>query len=146
MPREPIARSLPPTVVKPTPALALVLLLATLTACTVPGKACTELGASNGVNVTVQGADRTQDLVVEACVDGDCATGTLFAGGTDGAFVDLPAVDSTSPVDVRVTVRSQGGDVVVRSTTVRTTPRTVQPNGPDCDPTAFQAAVTVSVP
>ena len=110
-----------------------------------PDKACTEIGASNGVNVTVQGADRAQDLVVEACVDGDCATGTLFAGGTDGAFVDLAAVDSTSPVDVRVTVRSPGGDVIVRPTTVRATPRTVQPNGPGCEPTAFQAAVTVTV-
>ena len=129
----------------PGPALALVLLLATTSACTVPDKPCTEIGASNGVNVTVQGADRTQDLVVEACVDGDCATGTLYAGGTDGAFVDLAAVDSTSPVDVRVTVRSQAGAVVVGPTTVRSTPRTVQPNGPDCEPTAYQAAVTVTV-
>jgi hypothetical protein len=125
------------------PAVALVAVLAT-SACTVTGRACTDIGASNGVNVTVQGADQTQDLVAEVCVGADCATGTLFAGGTGGDFVDLPAVHSTSAVDVRVTVRSQSGVVVVPATTVRSTPRKVQPNGPGCEPTAFQAAVTVT--
>ena len=116
--------------------------LALTTACVQP-RACTEIGASNGVNVTVNGADRTQDLVVEACVDTACSTGTLFAGDTDGAFVDLSAIDSADPLDVAVTVRTQAGEVLVPTTTIRSTPRTVQPNGPGCDPTAYQAAVTV---
>ena len=129
----------------PGPALALVLLLATTSACTVAAKACTEIGASSGVNVTVEGADRSQDLLVEACVGAACATGTLYADIGEGAFVDLPAVASTAPVAVTVTVRSQAGDVLVRPTTVRSTPVRVQPNGPGCDPVAYQAAVTVAV-
>ena len=95
--------------------------------------------------MTVDGADRTQDLVVEACVVTACSTGTLFADDTGGAFVDLAAIDSTDPVDVTVTVRTQTGQVLVPATTVSSTPRKVQPNGPGCDPTAYQAAVTVSV-
>ena len=120
-------------------------LVALTTACEQP-RACTEIGATNGVSVSVDGADRTQDLVVEVCVDKACSTGTLFANDTGAAFVDLAAVDSTDPVDVTVTVRNPAGQVLVPVTTVRSTPRTVQPNGPGCDPTAYQAAVTVDVP
>ncbi|MEO6412404.1 MAG: hypothetical protein ABIO48_07425 [Pedococcus sp.] len=125
--------------------VAVVGLVLLTSACEQP-RACTEIGATNGVSVSVDGADRTQDLVVEACVDEACSTGTLFASDTGGAFVDLAAVDSTDPVDVTVTVRTQSGQVLVPATTVRSTPRTVQPNGPGCDPSAHQAAVTVAVP
>jgi hypothetical protein len=131
--------------VNPCHVVAIVGLVLLTTACEQP-RACTEIGASNGVSVSVDGADRTQDLVVEACVDKACSTGTLFASDTGGAFVDLTAVDSTVPVDVTVTVRTQSGRVLVPATTVRSTPRRVQPNGPGCDPTAYQAAVTVAVP
>jgi len=130
--------------VNPGPAVALVLLLATTSACTVAAKACTEIGASSGVNVTVRGVDRTQDLLVEVCVGADCATGPLYADVDGGAFVDLPAVASTAPVAVTVTVRSRAGDVLVRPTTIQSTPARVQPNGPGCDPVAYQAAVTVA--
>ena len=125
--------------------VAVVGLVLLTTACEQP-RACTEIGATNGVSVSVDGADRTQDLVVEACVDKACSTGTLFASDTGGAFVDLAAVASTDPVDVTVTVSTQSGQVLVPATTVRSTPRRVQPNGPGCDPTAYQAAVTVAVP
>ncbi len=125
--------------------VAVVGLVVLTTACEQP-RACTEIGATNGVSVSVDGADRTQDLVVQACVENTCSTGTLFSSDTAGAFVDLAAIDSTDPVDVTVTVRTQAGQVLVPATTVRSTPRTVQPNGPGCDPTAYQAAVTVAVP
>ena len=125
--------------------VAIVGLVLVTTACEQP-RACTEIGASNGVNVSVDGADRTQDLAVEACVATACSTGTLFAGDTGGAFVDLVAISSTDPVDITVTVRTQAGVTVVPATTVRSTPTKVQPNGPGCDPTAYQAAVTVAVP
>jgi hypothetical protein len=131
--------------VNPRQVVAIVGLVLLTTACEQP-RACTEIGASNGVNVSVDGAERTQDLAVQACVDKACSTGTLFASDTGGAFVDLAAIDSTDPVDVTVTVRTLAGQVLVPATTVRSTPRTVQPNGPGCDPTAYQAAVTVVVP
>jgi hypothetical protein len=131
--------------VNPCHVVAVVGLVLLTTACEQP-RACTEIGATNGVSVSVDGADRTQDLVVEACVDRACGTGTLFASDTGGAFVDLAAVASTDPVDVTVTVSTQSGQVLVPATTVRSIPRTVQPNGPGCDPTAYQAAVTVVVP
>jgi hypothetical protein len=128
--------------VNPSHVVATVALVVLTTSCEQP-RACTEIGAANGVSVSVDGVDRTLDLAVEACVDQACSTGTLFAGGTDAAFVDLSAVDSTAPVDITVTVRTQTGQVLVPATTVRSTPRKVQPNGPGCDPTAYQAAVTV---
>jgi hypothetical protein len=131
--------------VNPCHVVAVVGLALLTTACEQP-RACTEIGATNGVSVSVDGADRTQDLVVEACVDRACSTGTLFASDTGGAFVDLAVVASTDPVDVTVTVSTQSGQVLVPATTVRSIPRTVQPNGPGCDPTAYQAAVTVVVP
>jgi hypothetical protein len=131
--------------VNPFHVVAVVGLVVLTTACEQP-RACTEIGAANGVSVSVDGADRTQDLVVEVCVEKACNTGTLFADGNDGAFVDLSAIDSTDPVDVVVTVRLQTGVLLVPGTTVRSTPRMVQPNGPGCDPTAYQAAVTVDVP
>jgi hypothetical protein len=131
--------------VNPCHVVAVVGLVLLTTACEQP-RACTEIGATNGVSVSVDGADRTQDLVVEACVDRACSTGTLFASDTGGAFVDLAVVASTDPVDVTVTVSTQSGQVLVPATTVRSIPRTVQPNGPGCDPTAYQAAVTVVVP
>ena len=118
--------------------------LALTSACEQP-RACTEIGAANGVNVSVDGADRSQDLVVEACVETACSSGTLFADDTGGAFVDLAGIDSTDPVEVTVAVRTQTGQVLVPATKVRSTPRSVQPNGPGCDPTAYQAAVTVAV-
>jgi hypothetical protein len=130
--------------VNPRHAVLVVGLVLLTTACEQP-RACTEIGAANGVSVSVVGADRAQDLVVEACVETACSIGTLFADDTGGAFVDLTAIDSTDPVEVTVTVRTQSGQVLVPATKVRSTPRTVQPNGPGCDPTAYQAAVTVAV-
>jgi hypothetical protein len=124
--------------------VALVGLVVLTSACEQP-RACTEIGAANGVNVSVDGADRSQDLVVEACVETACSTGTLSADDTGGAFLDLAGIDSTDPVEVTVTVRTQTGQVLVPATKVRSTPRPVQPNGPGCDPTAYQAAVTVAV-
>jgi hypothetical protein len=131
--------------VNPCHVVAVVGLVVLTTACEQPG-ACTDIGAANGVRVSVDGADRTQDLVVEVCVDKACSTGTLFAGDNEAAFVDLAAIDSTDPVDVVVTVRTQTGVLLVPGTTVRSAPRMVRPNGPGCDPTAYQAAVTVDVP
>lgn len=120
------------------------LALSATVACGPEARACTEIGAANGVDVTVQGLQRVEDLVVEVCVAGECRTAPLFIDGPPSAFVDLPAVSSTKAIVVRVSVRDQSQRVVVPATEVRATPRKVQPNGPDCDPTAYQAAVTVT--
>lgn len=115
--------------------------------CSEPPRACTEIGATNGVKVTVKGglgaADARQRFV-EACVAGVCGSGLLADG--ESAWVDLATVSSTSPVTVTVTVRQDDGSVLVPTATVVVTPSKVQPNGPGCEPTAYQAEVTVLGP
>ena len=128
-------------------------LVLTSTACVPPPRACTEIGATNGVRVTIAGFPRAFDaqagndeISVRACVRGRCGTGAFMGAEEDSAWVDLPAISSTEPVDVTVTARDTAGAVFVPETTVRVTPRKVQPNGPGCEPTAFQAQVTVTPP
>jgi hypothetical protein len=119
-------------------------------ACVPPPKACTEIGATNGVRVTIAGFPRAFDaqaradeISVRACVGATCGTGAFRGAEEDSAWVDLPAVGSTDPV---VTARDSAGAVFVPATTVRVVPRKVQPNGAGCEPTAFQAQVTVTPP
>lgn len=127
-------------------------LVLTTAACVPPPKACTEIGATNGVRVTIAGFPRafdaragTDEISVRACLGATCGTGAFRGAEEDSAWVDLPAI-SADPVDVTVTARDSAGSVFVPETTVRVTPRKVQPNGPGCEPTAFQAQVTVTPP
>src|SRR3954449_9627603 len=103
--------------------------------------ACTAVGAESGVSVAISGQGRAEPLRVTACVEGHCSD--TSAQGADGPiFIANSRVTSERPTRVTVTVRRQSGAVLVpvRETTV--TPKRVQPNGPDCDPTAYVATVS----
>ncbi|WP_299521213.1 hypothetical protein, partial [uncultured Serinicoccus sp.] len=58
-------------------------------------------------------------------------------------FIKSSAVDSTTPLDVEVTV-SQDETPISGPTSVRVHPGRTQPNGPLCDPTAHVATVELS--
>jgi hypothetical protein len=111
--------------------------------CVQQPRACTEIGASNGVAVTVLDLVRSEQLDVEVCVDGQCVTAPMFPDGPPETFVDLPAVDSLAERTYRVTVRTPAGAVVVPTQDVTAAARRVQPNGEGCPPTAYQARVSV---
>lgn len=106
-------------------------------------RACTEIGASNGINVSAPGLVRTEQLEVEVCVGGQCATGPLFVDGPAEAFIELAAVDSAEPRTYQVTVRMPGGPVVVPTQEHTVSARRVQPNGEGCPPVAHQASVSL---
>lgn len=115
--------------------------------CSQPQRACTEIGASNGAQVTVEGlgaVDELREVIVEVCLEGTCGSRQLQTCCADAVFVDLATIQSTDPVDLAVTVRTDDGTVLIDAPRVPATPRTVQPNGPGCPPTAYQAQVTVS--
>jgi hypothetical protein len=100
------------------------------------------IGAFSGASVTVTGLDPSTTVQVTVCHLASCAT---VPGGAERgpAFVGLPELTSTKPVQLRVTVRASG-DVVVPETTVTATPETYRPNGEGCDPTVYVAHVTVA--
>ena len=117
-------------------------------ACSEPLRVCTEIGATNGVQVTVKGlgaSDELRQVFVEVCLMGTCGIQQLQTCCSDSVFVDLATIRTTDPVDLAVTVRTDSGTVLVGAPRVPTTPRVVQPNGPGCEPTAYQAQATIEV-
>ena len=104
--------------------------------------ACTMIGAFSGASVTVTGLDPSTTVQVTVCHLASCAT---VPGGAERgpAFVGLPELTSTRPVQLRVSVRSSG-EVLVPETTVTATPETYRPNGEGCDPTVYVAHATVA--
>ncbi|MGA8979758.1 MAG: hypothetical protein WB473_11680 [Pedococcus sp.] len=115
--------------------------------CSQPSRACTEIGASNGAHVTVEGlgaSDELREVFVEVCVAGTCGSQQLQTCCSDSVFIDLVTMRSTDPVELAVTLRTGDGSVLIDAPRIPATPRTVQPNGPGCEPTAYQAQVTVS--
>lgn len=119
------------------------LALETLAGCT--SKSCTVIGAPSGVGVTILGLPRSAPLVVEVCVSTTCTTTTSAADSTAPVFVENAAVTSNGPTELTVAIRNQDGKTVVPVTHLVTHPRKHQPNGPDCEPTAYVADVTAGV-
>jgi hypothetical protein len=114
-----------------------------LAGCVQQPRACTEIGAANGVAVEVVGLVRSEQLDVEVCLDGQCVAAPMFADGPPETFVELPGVDSVAERTYRVTVRTPEGTVVVPSQEVVVAASRVQPNGEGCPPTAYQARISV---
>ena len=117
--------------------------LSGLAGCVQQPRACTEIGASNGVAVDVLDLVRSEQLDVEVCLEGQCVSAPLFVDGPPETFVELPAVDSVAELTYRVTVRTQAGAVVVPTQEVIAAASRVQPNGEGCPPTAYQARLSV---
>jgi len=105
--------------------------------------ACTAIGAESGVSVDISGQGRGEPITATACVEGHCSdTSVQEADGP--IFIANSKVTSEEPTRVTVTVRRQSGAVLVPSRETTVTPKRVQPNGPDCDPTAYVATVSVA--
>jgi hypothetical protein len=106
---------------------------------------CTTIGASSGVSVATPSLPRSAPLVIEVCVGTTCTTNTSVADVTMPLFVVNDALTSEEPTDLTVAIRSKDGKTLVPATHVVTHPVKHQPNGPDCQPTAYVVAVTAGV-
>jgi hypothetical protein len=125
------------------PVVLALIALSGVAGCVQQPRACTEIGASNGVAVTAEGVNRQQQLVVEVCLEGQCVTAPMFVDGPPETFVELPAVSSVEERTYRVTLRAPDGAVVVPTQEVIAAATRVQPNGEGCPPVAHQARVSV---
>ncbi len=129
----------------PQRAFAGVLLLAAasvLTACDDGpiGIACTEIGCSDGLTVSLDGPAPTGTIIevedvdgstmsIECGVDWPCQNSVFFAGFT--------------PDRVTVTVTNAAG---VRTAVFDPAYEAFRPNGPDCEPECVQAVVDMDLP
>ncbi len=147
---------------------AAVAVLLLLSGCTNPTVACTEIGASPGVSVTVEKAPATSltGLTLRVCWDGACkdydvdlspgsdtvdqgcdgsepdaaCSATAVPNGTMVGFVTVPALPAG---EVLVGAALHKGDRTTRLAEVAIHTATTYPNGPQCEPAANQAQVTI---
>jgi len=144
-----------------------VLLLAS--ACTAPGAVgCTEIGASPGVGVTVEKASAANvtALRLRVCWAGDCTdhevelspgsdtvdqgcesdepdaacSATVVPNDTLVGFVEIPGLPAG---EVQIGATLQHGKRSTRLPEVAIQAETAYPNGPQCEPAANQAQVTI---
>ena len=139
-----------------------------VTACTAPGVACTEIGASPGVGVTVEKASAASvtALSLRVCWAGDCSdhdvalspgsdsidqgcegdepdaacSATVVPNGTLVGFVEVPGLPAG---EVLIGATLQEGKRSTRLPEVAIQAETTYPNGPQCEPAANQAQVTI---
>jgi hypothetical protein len=118
---------------------------------TMPGdaRACTLIGCQSGVFWRFEAAvsaDWPRPLTFEACIDDHCETSEVSAdqvvatyrarvGLYDGIDREAEHVATVRVVGPAGVVLLQREDVVVLSS--------IQPNGPDCPPTCWQATISV---
>jgi hypothetical protein len=121
-----------------------------LTACHMNGQEaghpCSLVGAESGIRVVYERALRGHPgrLTVKACAGGECQTvDAVDASHQPLLIVGGHQVKDATPVPVRVTVVDQTGREVFQGHT-RVTPHKVQPNGPDCPPTAWVGSVVAT--
>jgi hypothetical protein len=111
-------------------------------------KACGAVGAYSGVVVTVpagtfsaDGTDASAPFTMQACAATACAQQSADQLSRSTSVV-LDAVHSGRRISVSVSIRSATGTSIASATT-QVAPTKFQPNGPGCDPTVWQARVTV---
>ena len=121
-----------------------------LTACHIFGQearhACSLVGADSGIRVVYERALRGHNgpLTVKACAGGECQTvDAVDAPHQPLLVVGAHQVKDSTPVPLRVTVVDQAGREVFQGHT-QVTPHKVQPNGPDCSPTAWVGSVVAT--
>src|SRR5580765_5305467 len=106
-------------------------------------KSCTAVGAEDGVALTAVGYPADAALSVKVCRGTTCASTQLDLTQSDAGFVAL-RLTSTTAQALRVSVRTAAGPPVLEGAAISVVPVKIQPNGPDCDPTAYQAGIRVS--
>ncbi|MBO1756761.1 hypothetical protein [Allobranchiibius sp. CTAmp26] len=106
---------------------------------------CTAMGADPGVSVSYTGFPNGTVLTAQVCVAAVCRSSQpLRLGSGTTAFVVTGELRTTAAQPIQVTVRDAAHRVVAQNDALIVRPERVQPNGPDCDPTVYDAAVTVS--
>jgi len=145
--------------------------LLVVSACTTPSVACTDIGAANGIGVTVVKplasevtdltltvcrADRCQEIPVElrpgsvtvsetcsgAAPDDVCSA----SAAPDGTAVGFAPVDDLAEESVAVSARYQRSRRSVSTAPITLSARGVYPNGPDCGPAGYQGTVRLTAP
>ena len=109
------------------------------------GKACNDVGATSGVTFDVSQitADRTGHVHVRACVEGSCVTRIASATRWNQVPVNDPLIAGPGSVSVHLTITEPNGRSIFDETT-EIQLHILQPNGPDCPPTAYVAAVAAT--
>lgn len=108
-------------------------------------RSCSKMGAYPGVTVSYTGFPKGAVVTAQVCVAGICWSSRpvrLTTGTTD--FVATGDFKTTTQRVIKVVVRDAGGRVLAQNDALVVHPRRFQPNGPGCDPTVYDAAVTVS--
>jgi hypothetical protein len=120
--------------------LVMVTVAALLTSC---AHNCTVIGADSGVlvHLDLSAAARKQVTTVRVCVAAHCVGGDRV--GEDVWFAGVPSITDGDPIEASVDVRDAAGRELAGGSTTAT-PVKNQPNGPECEPTAWQASVTVT--
>jgi len=141
-----------------------------VTGCTAPGGVpCTEIGAVPGVNVTVEKASAAgvTALSLRVCWAGDCTdhdvvlspgsdsidqgcegdepdaacSATVVPNGSQVGFVEVPDLPA-GEVLIGATLREGKRSAELPEVPIQA--ETTYPNGPQCEPAANQAQVTIS--
>jgi len=104
---------------------------------------CSAIGAEPGVNFDLKEVLTKRPLDVKVCVDSTCVHRRASVGRGSSIFVEDQALNAPTMVPVTVVISRPGADrpVMEKSTNVQLSK--VQPNGPDCPPLVYQAAVDV---
>ena len=102
------------------------------------GGYCTDIGCSNAVSVSlVHRFDPVAGAAyVRVCAEGQCERVGLDRR-TGGASLSVQE-PSERDVELDVTVVGRNGQTLARDTQTATLEK-VQPNGPDCEPTCYEA-------
>jgi hypothetical protein len=105
--------------------------------------ACTQIGCTSGVSVTVEGFRATTDngIVVRACLDSECRSRTVTE---EPAVVPLEVDTISSESTVTVSVRVSRGDAEIVESSNEITLHKISPNGDQCGPICYVSFVVVN--
>lgn len=104
--------------------------------------ACTQIGCTSGVSVTVEGFGATADngVVVRACLDSECRSRTVTE---EPAVVPLEINRAASESVVTLSVRVSRGDTTLVEAQDEVTLHKISPNGDKCGPICYVSFVVV---
>ena len=119
------------------------MIVACVTLVSCAGGDCTTIGAPSTITVDLTRAVAGLEGPVRArlCV-GDVCRSRWRADPAQLVWLDVddPSIADEGPVDVSLVIESGTGEVVFESAS-SVALRKMQPNGPDCDPTTYAAAL-----
>jgi hypothetical protein len=105
-------------------------------------ESCSEVGCESAVSVQFDGLKRTlpDAAAVRVCVEGGCGVTKRGAGDLTDSLTASVQDPNEREVPVTVSVRDDSGRKLAQAST-RVDLATHQPNGSDCEPTCYSAAL-----